>query len=115
MSGFTVSKVADVSFSRLRAAKRCASPDKGCRGTVALRANTARKNLRARITGSLHMTIQTAVLIETLVELGAQVRWCSCNIFHPGSRRRRHRRCRHPRSTPGARRWRNTGGAPSRS
>lgn len=35
----------------------------------------------ARITGSLHMTIQTAVLIETLVHLGAEVRWCSCNIF----------------------------------
>jgi adenosylhomocysteinase len=35
----------------------------------------------ARITGSLHMTIQTAVLIETLVKLGAQVRWASCNIF----------------------------------
>eukprot|EP00474_Spongospora_subterranea_P008397 CRZ08855.1 hypothetical protein [Spongospora subterranea] len=35
----------------------------------------------ARITGSLHMTIQTAVLIETLKKLGAEVRWCSCNIF----------------------------------
>src|ERR1044071_743402 len=35
----------------------------------------------ARITGSLHMTIQTAVLIETLVDLGANVRWASCNIF----------------------------------
>lgn len=35
----------------------------------------------ARITGSLHMTIQTAVLIETLVDLGAEVRWCSCNIY----------------------------------
>ena len=35
----------------------------------------------ARIAGSLHMTIQTAVLIETLSELGADVRWCSCNIF----------------------------------
>ncbi len=35
----------------------------------------------ARIAGSLHMTVQTAVLIETLVELGAQVRWASCNIF----------------------------------
>ncbi len=35
----------------------------------------------ARITGSLHMTIQTAVLIETLTALGAEVRWCSCNIF----------------------------------
>src|ERR1700726_4776184 len=35
----------------------------------------------ARITGSLHMTIQTAVLIETLIALGAQVRWASCNIY----------------------------------
>ena len=35
----------------------------------------------SRIMGSLHMTIQTAVLIETLVILGAQVRWASCNIF----------------------------------
>jgi len=35
----------------------------------------------ARVTGSLHMTIQTAVLIETLIELGADVRWASCNIF----------------------------------
>ena len=42
----------------------------------------ARQPLKgARITGSLHMTIQTAVLIETLVKLGAQVRWASCNIF----------------------------------
>ncbi len=43
---------------------------------------SAEKPLKgARITGSLHMTIQTAVLIETLVELGADVRWASCNIF----------------------------------
>ena len=35
----------------------------------------------ARIAGSLHMTIQTAVLIETLIELGAEVRWASCNVF----------------------------------
>ncbi len=42
----------------------------------------ARKPLRGvRITGSLHMTIETAVLIETLIELGASVRWASCNIF----------------------------------
>ncbi len=42
----------------------------------------AQKPLKGlRITGSLHMTIQTAVLIETLVDLGANVRWCSCNIF----------------------------------
>ncbi|MBN3035642.1 MAG: adenosylhomocysteinase [Bacteroidales bacterium] len=43
---------------------------------------TAQKPLKGtRITGSLHMTIQTAVLIETLMELGAEVRWSSCNIF----------------------------------
>src|SRR6478672_13108219 len=35
----------------------------------------------ARVTGSLHMTVQTAVLIETLIALGAEVRWASCNIF----------------------------------
>ncbi len=41
-----------------------------------------RKPLKgARITGSLHMTVQTAVLIETLTELGATVRWASCNIY----------------------------------
>src|SRR3954469_6079489 len=50
---------------------------------MAIRAEFAeRQPLKgARITGSLHMTIQTAVLIETLVALGAEVRWCSCNIF----------------------------------
>ena len=52
-------------------------------GLMATRAEFgASKPLKgARITGSLHMTIQTAVLIETLVELGADVRWASCNIF----------------------------------
>jgi len=52
-------------------------------GLMALRAEYAGKAplKGARITGSLHMTIQTAVLIETLVELGARVRWASCNIF----------------------------------
>jgi len=52
-------------------------------GLMALRAEYgASKPLTgARITGSLHMTIQTAVLIETLVALGAEVRWASCNIF----------------------------------
>jgi adenosylhomocysteinase len=52
-------------------------------GLMALRERYgAEKPLRgAKITGSLHMTIQTAVLIETLLELGAQVRWASCNIF----------------------------------
>ncbi|KEQ54848.1 adenosylhomocysteinase [Sphingobium chlorophenolicum] len=52
-------------------------------GLMALRAEFgAAKPLKgARITGSLHMTIQTAVLIETLAELGAEIRWASCNIF----------------------------------
>ncbi len=52
-------------------------------GLMALRAEYAgNKPLQgARIAGCLHMTIQTAVLIETLIELGAQVRWSSCNIF----------------------------------
>src|ERR1700680_3096273 len=52
-------------------------------GLMALRKqHGAKKPLAgARIMGSLHMTIQTAVLIETLVELGADVRWVSCNIF----------------------------------
>ena len=52
-------------------------------GLMALRAEYGDEQplAGARITGSLHMTIQTAVLIETLTALGAQVRWCSCNIF----------------------------------
>ena len=52
-------------------------------GLMAIRAEFARKKplKGARITGSLHMTIQTAVLIETLEALGAKVRWASCNIF----------------------------------
>jgi adenosylhomocysteinase len=52
-------------------------------GLMAIRAeHKGKKPLKgARIAGSLHMTIQTAVLIETLVDLGAEVRWASCNIF----------------------------------
>src|SRR5512133_4043451 len=52
-------------------------------GLLAVRREHARKQPLAgqRITGSLHMTIQTAVLVETLVDLGAEVRWASCNIF----------------------------------
>jgi adenosylhomocysteinase len=52
-------------------------------GLMALRKNHGKsKPLKgARIAGSLHMTIQTAVLIETLIELGAEIRWASCNIF----------------------------------
>src|SRR5665648_840643 len=52
-------------------------------GLMALRAEyaTSRPLAGARVAGSLHMTVQTAVLIETLTALGAQVRWASCNIF----------------------------------
>ena len=52
-------------------------------GLMAIREEFAKTQpLRgARVTGSLHMTIQTAVLVETLQALGAQVRWASCNIF----------------------------------
>ncbi len=52
-------------------------------GLMSIRRKYAQEKplLGVRITGSLHMTIQTAVLIETLVELGANVRWASCNIF----------------------------------
>ena len=97
-------------------------------GLMAMRAEYgASKPLTgARITGSLHMTVQTAVLIETLVELGAQVRWVSCNIFSTqdhaaaavavGPERAPSRTRRACPSSPGrARRWRSTGGARSRS
>src|SRR5215831_127979 len=52
-------------------------------GLMAIRRKYAKEKPLAgvRVTGSLHMTIQTAVLIETLTELGASVRWASCNIF----------------------------------
>src|SRR5215468_1471329 len=52
-------------------------------GLMALRArfSETRPLAGARITGSLHMTAETGVLIETLRALGADVRWCSCNIF----------------------------------
>src|ERR687898_411473 len=52
-------------------------------GLMALRAEFGESKplSGARIAGSLHMTVQTAVLIETLTALGAQVRWASCNIF----------------------------------
>ena len=50
-------------------------------GLMALRKEYKGKNPLKGKNGCLHMTIQTAVLIETLVELGAEVRWSSCNIF----------------------------------
>ncbi|MCT4589201.1 MAG: adenosylhomocysteinase [Carboxylicivirga sp.] len=75
-------KVADLSLADY-GRKEILIAEKEMPGLMALRAKYgAEKPLKgARIMGSLHMTIQTAVLIETLVELGADVRWCSCNIY----------------------------------
>lgn len=82
MSEFTDYKVADLAqadFGR----KEMAIAETEMPGLMALRKKygPSKPLAGARITGSLHMTIQTAVLIETLVELGAAVRWASCNIF----------------------------------
>src|SRR5881275_2335895 len=75
-------KVADLSLAEF-GRKEIALAEHEMPGLMAMRAEYgATKPLTgARITGSLHMTVQTAVLIETLVALGAEVRWCSCNIF----------------------------------
>ena len=75
-------KVADMSLAEF-GRKEIEIAEHEMPGLMALRKKYAdQKPLKgARITGSLHMTIQTAVLIETLVALGADVRWASCNIF----------------------------------
>ena len=75
-------KVADLSLADF-GRKEITLAEQEMPGLMALRAKYGKdKPLQgARIMGSLHMTIQTAVLIETLVELGAEVRWCSCNIY----------------------------------
>lgn len=75
-------KVADISLADF-GRKEIDIAEHEMPGLMAIRKKYAsEKPLKgARVTGSLHMTIQTAVLIETLVELGAEVRWASCNIF----------------------------------
>ncbi len=75
-------KVADMKLAEW-GRKEIAIAEKEMPGLMAIRRKfSAEKPLKGvRISGSLHMTIQTAVLIETLVELGADVRWASCNIF----------------------------------
>jgi len=79
---FTDYKVADISLAEW-GRKEIAIAETEMPGLMALREEFGKdKPLQgARISGSLHMTIQTAVLIETLVELGAEIRWASCNIF----------------------------------
>src|SRR5210317_1744389 len=75
-------KVADLSLADW-GRKEIAIAETEMPGLVSLRGKYgAEQPLKgARITGSLHMTIQTAVLIETLIALGAEVRWATCNIF----------------------------------
>ncbi len=75
-------KVADISLADW-GRKEIAIAETEMPGLMSLRDKYGKEKplTGARITGSLHMTIQTAVLMETLVELGAEVRWCSCNIF----------------------------------
>src|SRR5450756_2480508 len=79
---FTDYKVADMSLAAW-GRKELAIAEIEMPGLMAIRKEfTATQPLRgARITGSLHMTIQTGVLIETLKALGAEVRWASCNIY----------------------------------
>src|SRR5512137_2138913 len=74
--------VKDISLSEF-GRKEIEIAEKEMPGLLAIRKKySAEKPLKgARITGSLHMTIQTAMLIETLAELGADIRWASCNIF----------------------------------
>src|SRR5438477_12560766 len=75
-------KVADISLADF-GRKEITLAEHEMPGLMAMRDEyAASKPLKgARISGSLHMTVQTAVLIETLAELGAEVRWASCNIF----------------------------------
>jgi len=82
MSEFTDYKVADLSLADW-GRKEIRIAETEMPGLMALREKYGQSKplAGARVSGSLHMTIQTAVLIETLVALGAQVRWCSCNIF----------------------------------
>jgi adenosylhomocysteinase len=82
MADFTDYKVADISLAGW-GRREIAIAETEMPGLMALRREYgAKKPLKgARVVGCLHMTIQTAVLIETLVELGATVRWSSCNIF----------------------------------
>ena len=79
MEDFKVKNISSAEFGR----KEISIAESEMPGLMALREEYSKtKPLNgARIIGCLHMTIQTAVLIETLVDLGAEVRWSSCNIF----------------------------------
>src|SRR6202142_256030 len=79
---FTDYKVADIGLAEF-GRKEIALAEVEMPGLMACREEGGKSKplAGARITGSLHMTIQTAVLMETLVALGAELRWVSCNIF----------------------------------
>ena len=81
-TNFSDYKIADLSLSDL-GRRKIGIAEGEMPGLMALRKEYGNEKplTGARITGSLHMTVETAVLIETLVELGAEVRWSSCNIF----------------------------------
>ncbi|MET9721775.1 adenosylhomocysteinase [Streptomyces zaomyceticus] len=81
-TGFTDYKVADISLAAF-GRKEITLAEHEMPGLMSIRREYAQAQplAGARITGSLHMTVQTAVLIETLVALGAEVRWVSCNIY----------------------------------
>ena len=78
-SDYTVADISQAAFGR----KEITIAETEMPGLMAIRQEfRTKKPLKgARITGSIHMTIQTAVLVETLQALGASVRWASCNIF----------------------------------
>ena len=82
MSTFTDCKIADISLAEW-GYREIKIAETEMPGLMAVRAEYGQSKplSGARITGCLHMTIQTAVLIQTLVELGAEIRWSSCNIF----------------------------------
>jgi adenosylhomocysteinase len=117
-------KVADLSLAEW-GRKELMLAEQEMPGLMACRAEFgASKPLKGlRIVGSLHMTIQTGVLIETLTALGADVRWCSCNIFStqdhaaaavavgPEGTVENPKGIRSSRGR--VRRWKSTGGAPS--
>src|SRR6184192_2426249 len=81
-NGFSDYRVADIGLAEW-GRKEIAIAETEMPGLMALRDEFGRSKplSGARITGCLHMTIQTAVLIETLIHLGAEVRWASCNIY----------------------------------
>ena len=118
-------KIADLSLAEL-GRKQIELAEEEMPGLMALRAQgyDSQPLEGARIMGSLHMTVQTAVLIETLVDLGAKVRWVSCNIFSTQDDAAaaivvgRTGTVDDPQgvsSMPGkAKHWKSTGGAPSK-